>query len=1320
MALTKISTAMISQSASAVDLNIDAGTLYVDATNNRVGVGGKTDPDTPLHVTGTVTATLFAGSGASLTGIPNGALTNSSITINSSATSLGGSITLTTANIAENTNLYYTNARADARIAAADTNDLSEGSSNLYYTDARVDARVAGGSLGNITTTGYIRGPATFTIDPATHADNTGTVVIAGNLQVDGTQTTINSTTLTVDDKNITLASGSANASAASGAGFTVDIGSGTNPSITYDGTNDEWDFNKPLNVTGAITSTALTVSTSQYQKIVSYFSSPYTSGFKFSDLNGGIWYNAGTDDLYVSAGHANSKLILVSGGSTALTLLSDQSAVFAGAATFNSSVTVGGNVDFGDLDMARFGVGNDLQIFHNGTDNFIKNATSNQDLFIQGNDGGNIINALQLDMSQAGRATFNEGIVCKTSAAGDFGVNINTPAGDSMKLQVVDTGSAGAAHGSISVSDGDLTLDVAGDIILDADGEDIRFKDGGVQTFVFTMGSGSTISTPRGNLTLDVAGDIILNADGGDVIFSDGATPIADFENSGSNFKISSLVQDKDLILGGNYSGSFISALTLDMSDAGTAIFNHDANFSDNAYINLGSGSDLSLNSDGTNGRIFADNGNLTLDVAGDIILDADGGDIKLKDGGVEFGAIYTNGTDLFIQSMVNSGDLYLSGKDSSGNGVNALTLDMSDGGDAYFAKNIHATSAFLTKTNNDPNLTLITTDADANAGPLLVLDRNSASPADGDVLGQISFNGKNDAAEAHNYAKIEARIVDASNATEDGRLELMTSVATEEGISRILMNATETVVNDNSKDLDFRVESDGNANMLFVDGGNNQVGIGTSSMNSYYSKELVVSAAAEGGITIVGGSSDSQYLMFADGTSGTQRYSGYVQYAHSSDTLILATGANSVVNLSPSESVMNEQGLNRDFRVESDGLSHMLFVDASANIIGVNTSAPQRYVNTGGLVINATDFGRANNIASGNNLAQTRYWNDTGSNVYEIARDRVNVGAGQVNRGEYQFAVNNGASLRQWLDVDYLGNVRFNEGGYDSDFRVESNANTHMLFVDGGEDRVGIGMTPISRLSVKSNGNNDVVGVQMSGNTVNIVSLGQSNDHGQIVLRQNNGVVQHNITATDGVVFNEGGIDQDFRVESDSNTHMLFVDGGNNNLAIGNTVVNIASGFDAQAGFGYAASGQVQIAATSNLATLVLGQNQGTNGSILDFRKQGTVVGTISVTGSSTAYNTSSDARLKDVTGEARGLEVINALNPVAYNWKADGKADEGLIAQEVLDIVPNAVSGSEEDMYSMDYSKLVTPLIKAIQEQQTQIEELKKEVKELKSNG
>jgi hypothetical protein len=114
---------------------------------------------------------------------------------------------------------------------------------------------------------------------------------------------------------------------------------------------------------------------------------------------------------------------------------------------------------------------------------------------------------------------------------------------------------------------------------------------------------------------------------------------------------------------------------------------------------------------------------------------------------------------------------------------------------------------------------------------------------------------------------------------------------------------------------------------------------------------------------------------------------------------------------------------------------------------------------------------------------------------------------------------------------------------------------------------------------------------------------------------------------------------------------------------------------------------------------------------------RDSGSVVGSISYNGSATAYNTSSDARLKDVTGEARGLEVINELNPVAYNWKADGKADEGLIAQEVKEIVPNAVTGSEEDYYQMDYSKLVVHLVKGMKEQQAQIEALQSEINLLK---
>jgi len=145
---------------------------------------------------------------------------------------------------------------------------------------------------------------------------------------------------------------------------------------------------------------------------------------------------------------------------------------------------------------------------------------------------------------------------------------------------------------------------------------------------------------------------------------------------------------------------------------------------------------------------------------------------------------------------------------------------------------------------------------------------------------------------------------------------------------------------------------------------------------------------------------------------------------------------------------------------------------------------------------------------------------------------------------------------------------------------------------------------------------------------------------------------------------------------------------------------------------------SGRVGIGESTLTGALVVRGEVGQSFRAIDFtHNSSTVVGNIVTSASSTAYNTSSDARLKDVTGSARGLEVINELNPVAYNWKADGKADEGLIAQEVMEIVPNAVSGSEEEMYQMDYSKLVTPLIKAIQEQQEQIDALQSEINTLK---
>ena len=134
-----------------------------------------------------------------------------------------------------------------------DTDVVSEGSGNLYFTNTRVTNLLAQSqSYGNITTNGFLRGPSNFVIDPAAHGDDTGKVVIAGDLQVDGTTTTINSTTLDVDDLNITLAKGAANGAAANGAGITID---GANATLTYDSSNDRFVMNKSLvtNIIGTV-----------------------------------------------------------------------------------------------------------------------------------------------------------------------------------------------------------------------------------------------------------------------------------------------------------------------------------------------------------------------------------------------------------------------------------------------------------------------------------------------------------------------------------------------------------------------------------------------------------------------------------------------------------------------------------------------------------------------------------------------------------------------------------------------------------------------------------------------------------------------------------------------------------------------------------------------------------------------------------------------------------------------------------------------------------------------------------------------------------
>jgi hypothetical protein len=178
------------------------------------------------------------------------------------------------------------------------------------------------------------------------------------------------------------------------------------------------------------------------------------------------------------------------------------------------------------------------------------------------------------------------------------------------------------------------------------------------------------------------------------------------------------------------------------------------------------------------------------------------------------------------------------------------------------------------ITVDDNSENLKLVTTDADASVGPTLRMDRQSASAADSDLLGKINFVGHNDAGtpEDIGYAGITAIISDASDGTEDGKLAINTMVAGTER-SRIFVDASETVFNEDSVDVDFRVETNGNANALIVDGGHSTVGINTAAVSNRTLK--IEGEGNTGAILSLNEETRGGLVEFSAG-SGTELYIG------------------------------------------------------------------------------------------------------------------------------------------------------------------------------------------------------------------------------------------------------------------------------------------------------------------------------------------------------------------------------------------------------------------------------------------------------------
>ena len=249
-------------------------------------------------------------------------------------------------------------------------------------------------------------------------------------------------------------------------------------------------------------------------------------------NLNGKVLTITGdTDDTFKITAGTNGATTLqtvdTAGNDANLTIDADGSIRLDSGSTYGTVQIAHDGTVYGDIHKS----GNDLKI---------RNSISDGDFIIQGIDGGSFFNALIFDMSEAGKAHFNAGAAFANDVTVED-INLSgkvlTITGDTGDTFSITTGAAGAttlATTDAAGTDGDLILDADGEIKLDSAGSE-------------------------GKIRLDNAG-----------------AHYGQFLNSSDHFYVRSTRSDGNLIIQGNDGGSYINALTFDMSEAGAATFNN------------------------------------------------------------------------------------------------------------------------------------------------------------------------------------------------------------------------------------------------------------------------------------------------------------------------------------------------------------------------------------------------------------------------------------------------------------------------------------------------------------------------------------------------------------------------------------------------------------------------------------------------------------------------------------------------------------------------------------------------------------------------
>ena len=414
-----------------------------------------------------------------------------------------------------------------------------------------------------------------------------------------------------------------------------------------------------------------------------------------------------------------------------------------------------------------------------------------------------------------------------------------------------------------------------------------------------------------------------------------------------------------------------------------------------------------------------------------------------------------------------------------------------------------------------------------------------------------------------------------------------------------------------------------------------------------------------------------------------------------------LVVTGAASTIDATaigsstPDSGAFTTLSASSTLSVTGAGSIQGLTVGRGAGAVATNTA-----VGASALAANTSG---ANNTGIGNNALVSNTTGNRNSSVGRSALGSVTTASDNSALGYFALQSNSTGANNTAVGVSALQeNTTASNNtavGYQAGYATTTGANNLFLGYQAGfATTTGYQCTALGANSLKANVTN------LNCVAVGYEALTASTANSNTAIGQGAGsaiTTGYNHTIIGRYSGNQGGLDirtaNNYIVLSDGDGNPRGVFDGTGSLLI-NTVTKTDDAKLCVAAV-YGASNGISVSSSTTGAT-----------NAMVFRNPNGAIGTISISGSATAYNTSSDYRLKNtITPMTGALARVALLKPVTYKWNADGSNGEGFIAHELAEVVPDCVTGEKDAVdaegnpkyQGIDVSFLVATLTSAIQE-------------------